>query len=71
MSLADKVAELEERFDEVCEDLKMADIKVDELEGQLENLTEEHEALKKYVAYIESVYPEMDDAYAVANRLEG
>jgi len=69
--VAELVADLEDQFADVVEELQVADKKIDELETQLENLTEEHEALKQYVQYIETVYPELDMAYQVMERIDG
>lgn len=68
--LAEHVEELEDSLEAHIEENKSLHLKCDEQEQVIDSMTEEIESLKRYIEYIESVYPEMEDAYAVAERLE-
>lgn len=68
--LAEHVEELEDSLEAHIEENKSLTLKCDEQEQVIEAMTEEIESLKRYIEYIESVHPEMEDAYAVSERLE-
>lgn len=68
--LAEHVEELEDELETYMEKSKSLSLKCDEQEEIIESMTQEIESLKHYIEYIESVYPEVEDAYAVAERLE-
>jgi chromosome segregation ATPase len=77
MSLADDVAELEESYEAVREELRNAEERcsdmeeqLDELEGQLELANDEVNKLKEFRAWVELAYPVVVKDYESVKLIE-
>lgn len=67
--IASNIDKLETCYEETYEELKVAERKIDEQEVTIEELRDEVKQLTDYAEYVESVYPEIKQAYWVSERM--
>lgn len=70
-SLADLVEELEEKFDEVKEELKVAELAVDDLEAQLEDANQSIKEQSAFILWVTRYYTDAEQQYQALCKVRG
>jgi chromosome segregation ATPase len=70
MSLADDVAELEESYEQARQDCRNLEESLDEVEGELEEVTNRVSDLQEFYDWVELVYPEILRDYGSVKLIE-
>lgn len=71
MKLSDEIAKLEDAYEEVCTELKIAESKIDDYEVEVARLRKIIDEFDKLEDFINEREPELITAFDVLNRMEG
>jgi len=70
-SIADLVEELEEKYDEVREELKVAELAVDDLEAQLEDANKSIKEQSAFILWVTAYYTDAEQQYQALCKVRG
>jgi peptidoglycan hydrolase CwlO-like protein len=70
-SIADLVEELEEKYDEVKEELKVAELAVDDLEAQLEDANQSIKEQSAFILWVTRYYTDAEQQYQALCKVRG
>jgi peptidoglycan hydrolase CwlO-like protein len=70
-SVADLVEELEEKYDEVREELKVIELRVDDLELQLEDANKSIAEQSAFILWVTEYYAEAEQQYQALCKVRG
>jgi hypothetical protein len=70
-SIADLVEELEEKYGEVREELKVAELAVDDLEAQLEDANKSIKEQSAFILWVTRYYTDAEQQYQALCKVRG
>jgi peptidoglycan hydrolase CwlO-like protein len=70
-NIADLVEELEEKYDEVREELKVIELRVDDLEAQLEDANKSIAAQSAFILWVTGYYTDAEQQYQALRKVHG
>lgn len=70
-SVADLVEELEEKYDEVREELKVIELRVDDLEVQLEDANKSIAEQSAFILWVTGYYTDAEQQYQALLKVRG
>jgi peptidoglycan hydrolase CwlO-like protein len=70
-SIADLVEELEEKYDEVREELKVIELRVDDLEVQLEDANKSIAEQSAFILWVTGYYTDAEQQYQALRKVHG